>query len=92
MRVESTEYIKVPVTGPDADSLTASQLAMSVTPAGAPADWHSVDGYSDGEARLLVGPESTVGALTPGINRVYVRVTDNPEIPVVLAGSLVVEA
>lgn len=34
---------------------------------------------------VLIGPGSTLGALTAGIYNVWVKVTDNPEVPVMRA-------
>lgn len=92
MLQSSTEYLHVPVRGPGAASLDADQIEVAVTtdapPALDSADWHAVDSYEDGVALHLVGPGSTHGQLAKGWNRVYVRATDSPEVPVMSAGSI----
>jgi hypothetical protein len=44
------------------------------------ATWVTVAGVY--YATVLIGPGSTLGALAPGIYSVWVKITDNPEIPV----------
>lgn len=43
-----------------------------------PAEW---DPESSGRARVLVGPETSVGQLLPGKWKMRVRVVDYPELP-----------
>lgn len=50
-------------------------------------DWTEAENYGAG-ARLLVGPGSPFGVMTEGDYVVWVRVTANPEQPVMRAGIL----
>lgn len=87
---DSVEYLNVTVSAPAGVSLSAQPVAIAVV-AGSPAvtDWHTaawVEGTTT--ARLLVGPAHV--ALTPGYLNVWVKVTDNPETPVLKAGTITV--
>jgi hypothetical protein len=48
-------------------------------------DWETVveNGATTYYARVLIGPGSTVGALTAGTYKVWVKITDSPEVPVI---------
>jgi hypothetical protein len=84
----STEYVRVPVTGPVSLPGLVVEVAV-ITSAADPvtADWKSA-AWSGGSAILLVGPGSAV-PLTVGVSySVWVRVTSSPEIPVMRSGSL----
>ena len=98
--VQSTEYVNVPVSARVAGSAvnpTADVVAMALPYRGvAPVsgDWKTASWETDSTttpathyARLLVGPGGT--AYQVGSFDVYVKVTDNPEIPVLLAGEVV---
>lgn len=90
MLADSTEYLYVPLTGPDTATLTQSALAVAVTEAGTgPTAWTAVDGYdaTTGIVQFLVGPGTPIGRLTEGIHNVYLRVTSSPETVVVKATS-----
>lgn len=82
----TVEYVHVTITA-DADP-TGDTVEMAFT-AGipAPADWHQAEWVPDTtyDARILLGDTIT---LTAGTYTVWVRVTDNPEIPVLRAGYL----
>ena len=84
---DSVEYLHVPISTPDDADLSAVQMAVVATstrPAGgdwADATWND----TTREATLLVGPYGT-----PGVRSVWVRVTDNPEVPVFNAGNIAI--
>lgn len=56
------------------------------------ADWHTGSWESDPDgtywAQILVGPANGGLVLAVGSYRIYVRVTDSPEVPVLPAGTL----
>ncbi|MFI7468157.1 hypothetical protein [Nonomuraea sp. NPDC049646] len=80
----SKEYVPVPISGP-AD-LSSLPVQMAVVPQGADpsSSWQTADWSDDGTAALiLVGPGSTIGALTKGLTYdIWVKITSTPEIPV----------
>lgn len=70
----STEYIHVPVTTPAGVDLTGSPVKIAVvahTSAPSNAEWHTAE-WSDGDARILIGPDGGALTLTPGDYRVWV--------------------
>lgn len=78
----STEYVKVPVTGPsDVTSLT---VQMAIVPDGqdpAGGDWKTATWIST-SASILIGPATTL-PLAKGVSYgVWVKITSTPEIPV----------
>lgn len=91
----STQYVKVPVSATVAGApynFGSDLVQLAIVPVGSTAptwalgSWEAVAGvYS---ARLLVGPSSPYGALQPGVYTVLVRVTDNPETPVLQASGV----
>lgn len=84
---DSKEYLRIPVTPPAGVTIAAQVVEVAVLPVGqAPieTDWQTAS-WSGNTALLLIGP-----GLTPGQNRVWLRVTDSPEIPVLLAGTITV--
>jgi hypothetical protein len=92
----STEYIRVPVTATEAGEpvdITGDTVALGFTDSwnsDAPAEWHPATWETINDvhtARLLIGPGTDV-ALTAGAWDVWVKVTDNPETPVLKAGVL----
>jgi len=98
--VQSTEYVRIPVSARSSGAWvnpTTDVVAMALPYRGvAPVsgDWKTASWETDSTqspatyyARLLVGPGGT--AYLPGDYDVYVKVTDNPEIPVLLSGELV---
>jgi len=89
MRISSlsTEYILIPVTA--SVNVLDDTVAWAFTDSGAdPTTWTSGDWDPDGKARILVGPGAL--ALTKGLRDVWLKVTDNPEIPVRRVGQLTV--
>lgn len=92
MSRQSKEYIYVPVTAatdPTSLPVSIAIVAVGVEPT-APdykaADWES----GTTNARLLIGPNSTFGALTPGNYLVWVKVDGAVEDPVMKARSMLV--
>lgn len=87
---DSKEYIKVPVTAPAGIDLGAQAVSIAVVDVAArplSSDYKTAtwDGTS---AKTLVGPG--VLPLAPGNYKVWVKVTDNPEVPVLAAGTITV--
>lgn len=96
------EYVKVRVsftknnvyTNPTGDVVQFAFPAVGVNPV----TWYSGSWETDTDtlgttiyvARCNVGPSGTV-ALSAGTYDVWVKVTDNPEVPVVKVGELVVQ-
>lgn len=97
----STQYILVPVTATQAGAAynptgDAVQFAFAATATYVPQSGDWVSGSWDTNtsnilypysAKCLVGPSGTV-TLGIGTYVVYLRITDNPEIPVLIAGQL----
>jgi hypothetical protein len=99
--VLSTEYLRVPVrarssgawVNPTSDVVTMALPYRGVTPVSG--DWHPASWETDATvtpnlyfARLLVGPVG--GTLyQPGTYDVYVKIADNPEVPVLQPGEVV---
>jgi hypothetical protein len=100
MSVLSTEYILQPVyvtTLGQAYNPTSDEVQFAFKPPGADpggSDWIAGSWWTaqqpDGAwmAQVLVGPASSGDALTPGIYVIWLRVTDNPEVPVRTPGLL----
>jgi hypothetical protein len=99
----STEYVLIPVAvskagvpyNPTSDTL---QFAFMPTPTQVPSggDWVAGVWETDSTnilypylAQCLVGPTGST-ALTTGTYVMYIKITDNPEIPVLAAGQLVI--
>lgn len=91
---QSVEYVRIPVTAVDgtgtalnlsADVVQVAATRTSASPA--VADWRPA-AWDNGQARILVGGPDFV--LTPGDWNLFVRVTDNPELPVLRAGTLTI--
>lgn len=100
----STEYVLIPVSAtkdgasynPTSDTV---QFAFMPTPTQVPqsTDWVAGEWESDSSnviypyaAKCLVGPSGTT-TLGIGTYVIYVKITDNPEIPVLNAGILQVQ-
>ncbi len=98
--VQSTEYVRIPVSArssgvwvnPTSDVVAMALPYRGVAPVSG--DWKTASWETDSTqspatyyARLLVGPGGT--AYQAGTYDVYVKVTDTPEIPVLLSGELV---
>lgn len=87
---DSVEYVKVPVTPPAGIDITAQPVSIAVTDAAArpvAADWKTAS-WDGNVAKTLIGPG--VLALAPGSYKVWVKVTDSPEVPVMAAGTITV--
>ena len=94
----SLQYIPIIVTclggNPTTDTVQMAFTATGVDPQ--PADWQTASwdtsatlGPNQYLAQCLVGPGGTV-ALTNGTYQIWVKVTDNPEIPQLPAGQLLI--
>ena len=92
----SREFVRVPVeatedglpVNPTADDVSMAFLASGTEPEAA--DWQDAEWEVDGDtyyARCLVGPGGTI-ELPNGKYVVWVRIIDNPEIPVIPSGTL----
>jgi hypothetical protein len=82
---QSKEYLKLPVTSPDSVAVLA--VHMAVLPRGQDPgdnDWKTAEWVSSATTvRILIGPGSPdIGQLGEGIYVPWVKVTANPEIPV----------
>lgn len=93
----STQTVLVPVTAtilgapydPTGDAVALAFLANGVTPSSG--DWHAATWQTFGGANYaacLVGPANGGVVLAMGTWTTWVRVTDNPEVPVMQAGYL----
>lgn len=72
----STEYLHIPVTAPAGVDLTGTPVKIAVVahaanPSGA--EWKTAE-WVDGAARLLIGPDGGVLALTRGTYRVWIAI------------------
>jgi hypothetical protein len=96
-----TSYIQVPVQAvingqaynPTSDVVALAFMSAWALPASP--DWHT--GSWTGStapgiylAQVLVGPENAGVDLTQGTYTVWVRITDNPEVPVINSGTLII--
>lgn len=81
--------MRVPIANDDGSNPTADVVQFAFpTPGTEPAtfyngSWQTISGIY--HARCLVGPGGVV-TLTPAFYDVYVKITDSPEVPVLLAG------
>lgn len=89
----SKEFVLVPVAAKEEGlpiDPTSSPVEMAFAPADTdPEEWNAATWETAGSkyyARCLVGPG--VVELEKGLLQVWVRVTDNPEVPVLRAGEL----
>lgn len=92
--------VQVPITArlngspnydPTGDAVQLAFIAGTAKPTDAdwrPGTW-GIDPGPTYLAQCLVGPNAVV--LAPGTYQVWVKVTDNPEQPVLMAGQLVIE-
>jgi hypothetical protein len=93
MPVWSKDYVRLPIGARDTSGLvdpTGLPIVMGFTPVRtvepvlwSTAIWEFIDGQTFGA--LLVGTGSPHGVMTAGRFWVCARVTDNPEIPVVIS-------
>lgn len=83
----SVEYLQVPITGPvELGELT---VELAVVPDGQTpdtGDWKA-GAWIGSNASVLIGPGATI-PLTRGTYDVYVKITSDQEIPVLLSGSI----
>jgi hypothetical protein len=91
-------HVDVTVSGEPYDP-TADLVEFAFTVVGGrPATWYTggwdgtvpIPGSNAYRAQVLVGPGSTGPTLTPGRYTVWLRITDNPEQPVMSVGQLAV--
>lgn len=96
----STVYVQVPVAAvvngvaynPTGDTVQMAFPANSANPATwYPASWTDGPGSGAYLAQCLVGPGSGGVDLATGTYGIWVQITDNPEIPVINCGVLVVQ-
>jgi hypothetical protein len=100
----STQYVLIPVAAtkngstynPTSDTV---QFAFAPTPTYVPqnADWVSGSWVTNSSnllypysAQCLVGPGGTITTLTLGTYQIYIKISDSPETPVLVAGQLVI--
>ena len=96
---QSTEYVQVPIQATIAGlpaNPSGDAVALSFVPAGVnapgtfnPGSW-DVTAQGIFLAQCLVGPGAGGVVLAPGTYQVWVRVTDNPEVPIKPAGTLTI--
>ncbi|CRK59092.1 hypothetical protein [Alloactinosynnema sp. L-07] len=94
MRISSqaTEYLRALVTVDGATPPPSDLVHFAFLAAGWPVPsttWH-VGAWVDGKARILVGPGAGGLVVPLGSYRVFLRVTDNPEIPIDQVGQLTI--
>jgi hypothetical protein len=85
----SVEYVRVAVTGPTGVDLGELDVALAVVADGqipVTDDW-KVGTWIGSSAAVLVGP-GTLLELGQGTYDVYVKITSDPEIPVLPSGSI----
>lgn len=80
--LSSTEFLHVPLTS-DVD-ITSDTVSVGLSEDG---PWVDAT-HEDGGVKVLVGPSATL-TLLPGVNEIWVKITDAPEVPVLLAGLVV---
>lgn len=94
----SLQYVPIIVTAMNANP-TGDSVAIAFTAPGAdpqPSDWNAAGwdasadvGVNQYLARCLVGPGGAV-QLAVGAYQVWIKITDNPEVPVLPAGYLTI--
>ncbi|GAA3172589.1 hypothetical protein [Nonomuraea roseoviolacea] len=86
----STEYVKVPITGPA--TLTSLPVQMAIVPDGqdpAGGDWKTAE-WIGTDAAVLIGPATALPLTKGGTYGIWVKITSAPEIPVLGPYSLYV--
>jgi hypothetical protein len=100
LRIASTslQYVKTQITAkvngasvnPTSDAVSIAFVATGTLPG--VSDWKTADWETDATvtpnlyyARCLIGPGGSV-TLTAGLYHLFVKITDSPEVPVILAG------
>lgn len=92
MSSQATEYVYSTITVDGAAPSGSTVVAFAFLPGTDPTSatvWQTGE-WSEGRARLLIGPANGGHVLAVGSYRVFVRVTDNLEVPVLRAGYLTV--
>ena len=99
----STEYVLVPISAtkeglsynPTGDTVTMAFMPNAVQQPGV-SDWQTASWDTDSTniiypytVKCLVGPAGVI-TLTTGTYVIYVKIQDNPETPVLVAGQLIV--
>lgn len=84
---ESKEYVRAVVKVDDVEQTTGVTIALTAT-GERPATWQAAVEV-DGHAALLIGP-GTSNVLAAGTYRVWGKVSDSPEAPVVDCGALII--
>ena len=87
----SRQYVRVPISEATGADPTTDPVSLSFPTTGVEptvfvvGNWRTVGGIH--YAQALVGPGGSI-TLPVGFYDVYVQITDNPEIPVLLAGTV----
>lgn len=91
----SVQYVPAQVTATIAGlnyNPTSDVVQMAFTSGtGQPSTWFTGTWETDQGAYValcLIGPGTTAGQLAAGVWNVWVKVTDNPEVPVIRAGQI----
>lgn len=87
MRIDSREYLHVPVSG-DLTGATVT-VGYAASPAGVPASWFATEPDAGG-VKFLVDPNGAT-SLVPWKNQevwLIVKIDSNPEDPIIVAGSV----
>lgn len=96
----STEYVQILVeatangvpVNPSSDQVTFAFIAGTTNPQAG--DWKTgswdTDTQGDYLAQCLIGPDGGTITLTPGAYYVWIKITDNPEVPIRNAGYLII--
>jgi hypothetical protein len=94
----STEYVQVPVQAtimgvpynPTADAVSLAFVVGNAYPT----LWYAGSWVTTAQgnylAQTLIGPANGGTVLAPGTYNIYVKITDNPEVPVIPSGSVTV--
>jgi len=83
----TSDTVQFAFIGPYASTGTASSNPPTSTTTYCSGSWDSGTPYT---AKCLIGPNGGVTTLTTGAYQVWIKITDNPEVPVLLAGPLLV--
>lgn len=94
MSMLDTRYLNVPVTVSKNPTNDVVQFAFKIGPSRpSNSDWQTgawQTPESPYVAQLLIGPENGGYVLAPGIYAIWLKIIDNPEIPVLTVGSLTI--
>lgn len=85
MRSDSTEYLHIPLT--TSGDITSFPVGVGFvdSPLDVPETWHDAE-HETGGIRILVGDEGGVVPEVSGTVCILVKITANPEIPIIFAG------